>query len=76
MGGLTPSAKRAASVESALAGKSLNADVIAKAAEAVQNDLGDEILGDIHAGPEYRKAMATVFVKRALTAALERAQAN
>jgi len=76
VGGLTPSATRAVSVEAALAGKNLNSDVIAEAAEAVQNDLGDDILGDIHAGAEYRKAMATVFAKRALTAAIERAKAH
>jgi carbon-monoxide dehydrogenase medium subunit len=76
VGGLTPSVKRAVSVEAALAGKSLNPEVIAEAAEAVQNDLGDDILGDIHAGVEYRKSMATVFVKRALTAAMERAKSH
>lgn len=76
VGGLTPSAKRAASVEAALVGKALNPDVIAAAAVAVQNDLGDDILEDIHAGVEYRKSMATVFVKRALTAAIERAKAH
>jgi carbon-monoxide dehydrogenase medium subunit len=76
VGGLVPSAKRAPSVEAALIGKSLNPDVIAKAAEAVQNDLGDDILEDIHAGAEYRKSMAAVFVKRALTAAMERAKAH
>jgi len=76
VGGLTPSAKRAASVEAALVGKTLNSDVIATAAEAVQNDLGDDILEDIQAGVEYRKSMATVFVKRALTTAVERAKAH
>ena len=72
VGGLIPSAKRATSVEAALIGKTLNPDVIAAAAAAVQNDLGDDILEDIHAGAEYRKSMATVFTKRALTAAMER----
>jgi carbon-monoxide dehydrogenase medium subunit len=76
VGGLIPSARRAESVEAALAGKTLNPDVIAEAAEAVQNDLGDDILEDMHAGAEYRKSMATVFVKRALTAAVERAKAH
>jgi carbon-monoxide dehydrogenase medium subunit len=76
VGGLIPSAKRAPSVEAALVGKTLNPDVIAKAAEFVQNDLGDDILEDIHAGAEYRKSMATVFVKRALMAAMERAKAH
>lgn len=76
VGGLTPSAIRAASVEAALVGKTLNPEVIAEAAEAVQDDLGDDILEDIHAGAEYRKSMATVFVKRALTAAMQRATAQ
>jgi carbon-monoxide dehydrogenase medium subunit len=76
VGGLVPSAKRASSVEAALVGKTLNPEVIAEAAEVVQNDLGDDILEDIHAGAEYRKSMATVFVKRALTAAMERAKAH
>jgi carbon-monoxide dehydrogenase medium subunit len=75
VGGLVPSARRASSVEAALTGKRLNADVIAAAAQAVQNDLGEDILEDIQAGAEYRKSMAAVYVKRALTAALERAMA-
>jgi len=73
VGGLTPKATKASSVEAALAGKTLNADTIAAAAEAVQNDLGDEIMEDIHASAGYRKAMATVYVQRALTAAAGRA---
>ena len=73
VGGLTPSARKAASVEAALTGKSITSASIAEAARAIQNDLGDEILGDIHAGADYRKAMATVYVKRALTSAIERA---
>ncbi len=76
VGGLTPSARRAGSVEVALANKILNPDVIAAAAQAVQHDLGDDILEDIQAGVEYRKSMATVFVKRALSAAVERAKAH
>ena len=75
VGGLTPSARKAASVEAALEGKNLNPGIIEKAAEAVQSDLGDEIMGDIHAGAEYRKAMAVVYLKRALNSALERATA-
>lgn len=76
VGGLTPMATRAVTVEAALVGKTLNPEVIAEAAEAVQNDLGEDILYDIHAGVEYRKSMATVFVKRALTAAMQRAKAH
>ena len=76
VGGLTPTATRAGSVEAELTGSTLNPEVIARAAEAVQNDLGDDIMDDIHAGAEYRKSMASVFVKRALTTAMERARTN
>jgi carbon-monoxide dehydrogenase medium subunit len=72
VGGLVPSATRAKSVEAALVGKPLSEDNIAAAAQAVLNDLGDDIIGDIHASAEYRKAMAPVFVKRAVTAAVQR----
>ena len=73
VGGLTPTARRASSVEAGLVGKTLNAETIAGAAAAIQNDLGAEILEDIHAGAEYRKSMATVYAERAITAAVERA---
>ncbi|MGE5224408.1 MAG: FAD binding domain-containing protein [Omnitrophica WOR_2 bacterium] len=76
VGGLIPSSKRARSVEDALTGKNMTPDVIAAAAEAVQQDLGDDILEDIQAGAEYRKSMATVYVKRALLAAMDRAKSR
>jgi aerobic carbon-monoxide dehydrogenase medium subunit len=66
VGGLTPTARRASSVEAALMGQAVTAESIARAAAAVQNDLGDDILSDIHASADYRRAMATVYVKRAL----------
>jgi carbon-monoxide dehydrogenase medium subunit len=74
VGGLVPSATRAKSVEAALVGKSLDEATIAAAAEAVRNDLGDDVIGDIHASADYRKAMAPVYLKRALTAAAQRAK--
>ncbi len=73
LGGLVPVATRATSVEQALAGQAPSADVIAAAAAAVSADLGDDLIGDIYASAEYRRAMAPVWVKRALTAAVERA---
>ncbi len=76
VGGLVPAARKAPSVAAALVGKTLDPVVIAAAAEAVQNDLGNDILTDIHARVEYRRAMATVFVKRALSSAAERAIAR
>ena len=73
LGGLVPVATRAAAVEQALAGQTPSADVIAKAAAAVSADLGDDLIGDIYASAEYRRAMAPMYVKRALRTAVERA---
>jgi carbon-monoxide dehydrogenase medium subunit len=74
IGGLTPKATRARSVEAALVGQALNSDTLAAAAAAVTNDLDpDDILGDIHASAEYRQQMAPVFVRRALATAVSRA---
>jgi CO/xanthine dehydrogenase FAD-binding subunit len=39
----------------------------------VDADLGDEVTGDIFASASYRRAMAPVYVKRALLAAAARA---
>jgi carbon-monoxide dehydrogenase medium subunit len=72
IGGLVPAAIRARSVESAIAGQRLSAETIDRAAQLVVGELGDEILADIYASAEYRKAMAVVFVKRALASALDR----
>ncbi len=72
VGGLVPAPVRARSVEAALAGARPSAEAIASAAQQVLADLGEEILGDVYASADYRKAMAPVFVKRALTTAFER----
>ena len=71
-GGLVPRPTRLSSVESALVGQALTADVIANAANRGGPDLGDDILGDIYASAEYRRAVAPVWIKRALTAAAAR----
>ena len=73
IGGLVPAPVRCAGVEQALAGKPLSDDVFAAAAEAVAGDLGDDLLGDVFASAEYRKAVAPVWVRRALHAAAGRA---
>jgi carbon-monoxide dehydrogenase medium subunit len=72
VGGMVPSPVRASSVERALTGQELSADNIAKAAAKVSEDLGGEVLGDIFASEEYRRAVAPVWVKRALTQAVAR----
>jgi carbon-monoxide dehydrogenase medium subunit len=73
IGGLVPSPARLRDVEAAVAGAKPSAEAAAKAADAASRQLGDDILGDVFASAEYRKAMAPVYVKRALTAAFERA---
>ncbi len=73
VGGLTPKATRASSVEAALVGKKLDEETLAAAAAAVSNDLGDDVMGDMHASADYRRQMAPVFVRRALEKAVSRA---
>ena len=74
VGGLIPKATRASSVEAALLGKKLDDDTLAAAAAAVVNDLGDDVMGDMHASADYRRQMAPVFVRRALEKAASRAK--
>jgi carbon-monoxide dehydrogenase medium subunit len=75
VGGLVPTPVQASSVEQALVGNPLTADTGAAAAQAVGDDLGsdDDLLGDIFASATYRKAVAPVWVRRAIAAAVERA---
>lgn len=74
LGGLVPRPTRASAVEKALVGQALSADTVAKAAALVVQDLKDDIIGDLYASADYRKAVAPVWVKRALTAAVDRAR--
>ncbi len=73
VGGATAVPARCTSVEAALAGQALSADVIAAAAAAAGGDLGDDLLGDVFASGDYRRAVTPVYVQRALAAAAERA---
>lgn len=73
VGGLTPKATAAPSVNAALVGKALTAENITAAAAQVVNDLGEDVMGDIHASADYRRAMAAVYVARAVQKAVERA---
>jgi len=61
---------RAHDVESALEGSDGSADAIAAAAAHVTDDA--EAGSDIHADAEYRAAMAVVYTRRAIEAALSR----
>jgi carbon-monoxide dehydrogenase medium subunit len=75
LGGLLPHARRASEVERAIVGSAGDEASIGAAATRVVADLGDDVTGDLYASAEYRAAMAPVFVKRALAAALARAGA-
>jgi aerobic carbon-monoxide dehydrogenase medium subunit len=58
---------RATAVEEALRGGSLSADAIAKAADLAAE--GTEPPGDLNASPEYKRHLARVLTRRALTKA-------
>ena len=58
---------RATAVEEALRGQSASADAIAKAAELAAE--GTEPPGDLNASPEYKRHLARVLTRRALTKA-------
>lgn len=73
VGGLTPHATRCRSVETALTGMRATPEQIAAAAAQVTADLGDDLIGDIHASAEYRRAVCPAIVRRALEKAVARA---
>jgi carbon-monoxide dehydrogenase medium subunit len=73
IGGCTPNAKRLPSVEAALVGRTLNDATIEAAANLAGNDLGDDLMGDLHASDAYRRAVAPTYVQNAIAKAVERA---
>ena len=73
VGGVESTPTRASSVEAALAGSATGGDALAAAASAVSGDFGGDPVGDVFASNEYRQAMAAVYVRRALEAAVARA---
>ena len=66
VGGLTPIPMRGPSVEQALTGQELTAETIAAAADLVVNDVGSDLIGDIFASAEYRRAMTAIELKHAI----------
>jgi carbon-monoxide dehydrogenase medium subunit len=68
--GAAPKAFRARETENALTGKPPDEKVIAQAAALATQ--GAEPVGDLFASAEYREQLVTVFVRRAITAAIER----
>ena len=79
IGGLVPVPLRCPAVEQVLTGETVSEEALTAASEAVNganggaDDLGDNLLGDLFASADYRKAIASVYVRRALAAAVERA---
>ncbi|HKO35217.1 MAG TPA: xanthine dehydrogenase family protein subunit M [Pyrinomonadaceae bacterium] len=69
--GVSSKAYRAAAVESALAGATVNDGTILSAASHATD--GVDANGDVFASDEYRKHLAAVYVRRAIAAAMERA---
>lgn len=70
VGGATVSAMRASGAEKALTDAVLNDDTLNAAAAAIQSDISEAIMGDVSYPESYRQAMAGVYLKRAVKAAL------
>ena len=71
--GAGPCARRATAVEQELVGGPATAESAAQAADHVGDLYAGEFNDDIHASAEYREAMLTVFTRRALATAIQRA---
>jgi carbon-monoxide dehydrogenase medium subunit len=69
--GVGPKAYRPRAVEEALAGSPATEDAVKAAVQSVADDI--DVLGDIHASPEYRAHLARVLTRRAVLEAAERA---
>ncbi len=73
LGGLAPTPVHARAVERALVGYPLTQQRIAEASRETVDCLAeDEVLGDVYASADYRRAVAHVWVRRALSAAAAR----
>ncbi|MHB8624997.1 MAG: FAD binding domain-containing protein [Aggregatilineales bacterium] len=70
LGGVTAKATCATHAEKALIGSTLDAAALDAAAKAIMVDVGDHPMSDIYADGEYRRAMAGVYLKRAIKAAM------
>jgi aerobic carbon-monoxide dehydrogenase medium subunit len=73
VGGLVPSPLRLGAVETALTGQRPDPPAIAAASAHASDAIGDRAIGDVFASAEYRRAVAPVWVGRALTQAVQRA---
>lgn len=69
--GVGPKAYRPSAAEQALTGKPVDEDAVRAAVQTVAD--GIDVLGDIHASPEYRAHLARVLTRRAVLEAARRA---
>lgn len=77
IGAVSPLPIRAESTEKSLAGKALNeANISAAAGEALKDIEGADILADVKATSDYRRAMVPVMIKRSLLSAASRSGAS
>jgi carbon-monoxide dehydrogenase medium subunit len=74
-GGLVAQPTRLGSVEGALAGRRLTDAVLRDAAAKAADDVGTDVMGDLFASAEYRRAVLGVYARRAIAAAMARAAA-
>jgi carbon-monoxide dehydrogenase medium subunit len=70
--GAGPMPTRQGDTEQAMLNSNGSAEAIAKAAEEAGTSM--DVLGDIHASEDYRRAMVKVYARRALTTAVARAR--
>jgi carbon-monoxide dehydrogenase medium subunit len=73
VGGLTPTATVLDSVGEAIVGNAITDETAKSAAQSAVDSVGDDVMGDIYAGVEYRKRVLPVFVARAVKEAAARA---
>jgi len=69
--GAGPKPTRLEEVENALVGGASSEEAVTAASEAVSDEL--ELLGDIHASEDYRRAMVKVYTRRAILKAIKAA---
>lgn len=69
VGGVTHKPTRMTAAETALTGNRLDESTLENAAQAAMQELGDDLIGDHFAPVDYRRAMAGVYLKRAIRAA-------
>jgi len=72
VGGLASGPRRAVAAEAELEGKSFTSQAIAAAAAKVSEEI--DVEDDDYAGADYKRQMASVYVRRAIQAAAERAK--